>query len=70
MLQEKLNRINELARLQKQRALTAEEQAEQALLRKEYIDDWRAGAVQVLENTYIVDKNGVKHKLRKKQENS
>ena len=70
MLQEKLNRINELARLQKQRALTAEEQAEQALLRKEYIDEWRAGAVQVLENTYIVDKNGVKHKLRKKQENS
>ena len=70
MLQEKLDRINELARLQKQRALTAEEQAEQALLRKEYIDEWRAGAVQVLENTYIVDKNGVKHKLRKKQENS
>ena len=70
MLQEKLNRINELARLQKQRALTAEEQAEQALLRREYIDEWRAGAVQVLENTYIVDKNGVKHKLRKKQENS
>ena len=70
MLQEKLNRINELARLQKQRALTPEEQAEQALLRKEYIDEWRAGAVQVLENTYIVDKNGIKHKLRKKQENS
>ena len=70
MIEEKLKRINELARLQKERALTAEEQEEQARLRKEYIEEWRAGAVQVLENTYIVDKNGVKHKLRKKQPNS
>ena len=70
MLQEKLNRINELARLQRERGLTPAEQEEQAALRKEYIAEWRAGAVQVLENTYIVDKNGVKHKLRKKQENS
>ena len=70
MIQDKLNRINALAALQKQRALTAEEQAEQARLRKEYIEEWRAGAVQVLENTYIVDKNGVKHKLRKKQPNT
>ena len=70
MIQEKLNRINELARLQRERELTPEETEEQARLRREYIDEWRAGAVQVLENTYIVDKNGVKHKLRKKQENS
>ena len=70
MIEEKLKRINELARLQKERALTAEEQAEQARLRKEYIEEWRAGAVQVLENTYVVDKNGVKHKLQKKQKNS
>ena len=70
MIQEKLNRINELARLQRERELTPEETAEQARLRREYIDEWRAGAVQVLENTYIVDKNGVKRKLRKKQENA
>ena len=70
VIQDKLNRINALAKLQKERELTDEEKAEQARLRKEYIDEWRAGAVQVLENTYIVDKNGVKHKLRKKQENS
>ena len=70
MIQEKLDRINALARLQKERSLTPEETEEQTRLRKEYIDEWRAGAVQVLENTYIVDKNGVKHKLRKKQENS
>jgi len=70
MIQDKLNRINELARLQKERELTAAEKAEQAILRKEYIAEWRAGAVQVLENTYIVDKNGVKRKLQKKQQSS
>lgn len=70
MIQEKLNRINELAKLQKERELTAEEKEEQIRLRKEYIDEWRAGMVQVLENTYIVDKNGVKRKLQKKQKNS
>ena len=70
MIQEKLDRINALAKLQKERELTAEEKAEQAQLRKEYIDEWRAGAVQVLENTYIVDKNGIKHKLQKKQRGS
>ena len=70
MIQEKLNRINELAKLKKERELTPEETEEQARLRKEYIEEWRAGAVQVLENTYIVDKNGVKHKLQKKQQGS
>ena len=70
MIQEKLDRINELARLKKERGLTPEELEEQARLRKEYIEEWRAGAVQVLENTYIVDKNGIKHKLQKKQQGS
>ena len=70
MIQEKLSRINELAKLQKERELTAEEKAEQARLRREYIDEWRAGVVQVLENTYVVDKNGMKRNLQKKQKNS
>ena len=67
MIKKKLDRINELARLQKERELSAEEKAEQAALRKEYIAEWRAGAIQVLENTYIVDANGVKRPLQKKQ---
>jgi len=70
MIEEKLKRINELAKLQKERELTEEEKTEQARLRKEYIEEWRAGAVQVLENTYVVDKNGIKHKLKKKTPNS
>lgn len=66
MIQEKLDRINALARLKRERELTPEETAEQAALRREYLDEWRAGAVQVLENTYIVDEHGVKYKLKKK----
>lgn len=67
MLQEKLDRINELARLKKERILTPDEAAEQAALRKEYLEEWRQGAIQVLENTYIVDEQGNKRPLQKKQ---
>ncbi len=63
----KLNRINELAKLAKERELTAEELAERDLLRKEYIAEWRRGAEQVLENTYIIGPDGMKRKLEKKQ---
>ena len=70
MIQDKLDRINALARLQKERELTEAEKAEQARLRKEYIEEWRAGAVQVLENTYIVGPDGIKRKLQKKQQGS
>ena len=62
----KLQRINELARLKKERELTAEETAERDELRKEYLDEWRKGAVEVLENTYIQTPDGKKHKLQRK----
>ena len=63
----KLERINELARLAKERALTAEELAERDTLRKEYIAEWRQGAIAVLENTYVVTPDGKKHKLQKRK---
>lgn len=66
----KLNRINELARLSKERNLTAEELSERDALRKEYIAEWRRGAEQVLENTYIVGPDGKKSKLERKQKRS
>lgn len=62
----KLQRINELARLKKERELTAGELAERDELRKEYLDEWRMGAVEVLENTYIQTPDGKKHKLQRK----
>lgn len=64
----KLNRINELAALAKIRALTEEELTERDVLRKEYIAEWRQGAIQVLENTYVVGPDGKKRKLQKKGE--
>ncbi len=62
----KLQRINELARIKKERELTAEEAAERDALRKEYLDEWRKGAIEVLENTYIQTPDGKKHKLQRK----
>ena len=67
MLEEKIKRINELAKKSKtSEGLTDEEKEEQQQLRKEYIAEWRQGVVQVLDNTYIMDEHGNKHKLEKK----
>lgn len=63
----KLARINELAHIAKERELTAEELSERDILRKEYIAEWREGAMQVLDNTYIQTPDGKKHKLQKKK---
>lgn len=63
----KMDRISELTAIAKQRELTAEEKAERQALREEYLADWRRGALEVLENTYVVDEHGNKRKLRKKQ---
>ena len=63
----KLDRINELARLAKERELTPQELAERDTLRREYVAEWRRGAEQILENTYIQTPDGKKHKLQKKE---
>lgn len=63
----KLARINELAHIAKERELTAEELKERDALRKEYIAEWREGAMQVLDNTYIQTPDGKKHKLQRKK---
>ena len=62
----KLKRINELAKLAKERELTPEERSERDALRKEYIAEWRRGAEQVLENTYIATPDGKKWKLQRR----
>lgn len=63
----KMDRISELTALSRQRELTEEEKAERKALREEYLADWRRSTIDVLENTYIVDENGNKRKLEKKQ---
>lgn len=67
MKQEKIDRINELARLAKERELTVEELSERAALRLEYIDSMKASLVGQLENTYFVEKDGTRTKLKKKK---
>lgn len=67
MEQWKLDRINELARLAKERELTEAELEERQTLRKEYIESWRASVIDTLENTYLVDEHGNKTKLPKKK---
>ena len=66
MNEEKIKRINELAHLAKERALTHEEAAERDALRKEYIESFRKSLTSQFDNTYIVDKDGNKRKLGKK----
>lgn len=69
MTQEKINRINELSRKQKSEGLTEEEKQEQYILRREYIESFKASLVSQLENTYIVEPDGTKRKVTAKDEN-
>ena len=67
MDQAKIDRINEFARRVKAgKALTPEEQAERAALRREYIDSVKASLLGQLDNTYLVEPDGTKHKLPKR----
>ena len=67
MEQQKMARINELAKKSKTEGLTPEELAEQKVLRDEFIKEYRANLKAQLENTYIVDENGNKRKLQRKK---
>ena len=63
----KLDRINELARLSKERALTASEKEEQAALRQEYINEIRLSFGAMLDNTVIQYPDGTRKSLKKDQ---
>ncbi len=66
-MEETIARINELAKKAKtEEGLTPEEITERDHLRRVYIDAMKASLVSQLENTYIVDEKGNKHKLNKK----
>ncbi len=71
MTQDKIDRINELARKQKtEEGLTDEERAEQQKLRSEYINSIKRNLSLQLESTVIVDEKGNKRKVQKKGKNS
>ena len=64
MTEERIARLNELARKSKTIGLTEEEKQEQATLRLEYLASIR----QSLDNVYFLEKDGTKTKLQKKDE--
>ena len=69
MNQQQIERINELARKAKTaEGLTEEEKAEQAVLRRAYIDSVVGNLKGQLDNTVIVDRQGRRRKLREKKE--
>ena len=68
MTEEKIARINELARKSKTVGLTPEEKAEQAVLRKEYLAAIRKSLEAQLDNIYILEEDGSETKLIKKEQ--
>ena len=68
MTEEKIARINQLARKAKSEGLSKEEQAEQAALRREYIDSIRASLTGQLENISVMDASGRLTKLKKRSD--
>ncbi len=66
MEQKKMDRISELYRKSQSVGLTEEEKAEQAVLRREYIDSFKHSLTGQLDNMYIVDEKGNKTKVERK----
>ena len=67
-MQELVKKINYLANKAKTEGLTEEEKEEQATLRREYIERFKSGLRQTLDNTYIVDEEGNKRKVEAKKD--
>lgn len=64
MTEEKIRRISELAKKSRTDAgLTEEEKAEQAALRREYIDAMKQSLKTQLDNTVVIDPNGKPRRL-------
>ncbi len=70
MEQKKIDRINELARLSRERDLTEEEKAEQKALRREYIEAMKQSLINQLDNTSLLYPDGHKEKLSDKRQDT
>ena len=66
MTQEKIARINELAKKSKTTGLTEAEKTEQQVLRREFIDDMKASLRAQLDNTSIREPDGTIHKVTRR----
>ena len=63
MEQEKIARINELAKKKREQGLTPEEAAEQQALREEYLAEFRASFKGTLDNTVVEYPDGSRRPL-------
>ncbi len=68
MDREKIERINFLAVKAKSGKLTPEEKQEQQALRNEYREGFRKNLTAQLNNTYIVDEDGNKTRLKRRKD--
>lgn len=68
MTDEKIARINALAKKAKAEGLTPEEQAEQQALRAEYIAGFRASLKSQLDNTVVLNPDGTAYRLKQKRD--
>ena len=69
MNEELIKRINELAKKSREEGLTEEEKCEQQALRAQYIQEFRQGVKNTLNNVYVVDEKGEEKKLKRKGKN-
>ena len=66
MEQSRIDRINELSKKSKSVGLTEEETAERDILRREYIDAFRASTRATLESIIIQEEDGTLTPLKKR----
>ena len=67
MTDEKIARINALAKKAKAEALTEDERAEQQALRAEHIASFRRSLKAQLDNTIVLNPDGTAYRLRQKR---
>lgn len=67
MTDEKIARINALAKKAKTEGLTEEEKAEQKALREEYVAGFRKSLKAQLDNTVVLNPDGTSFKLHQKR---
>ena len=66
MEKEKIDRINEMARTAKLRPLSPAELEERAVLREQYLREFRENTKAVLDSVVIQTPDGKRHKLQRK----
>ena len=63
MTQEKIQRINELARKSRDQGLTEEEKAEQQALRREYVEAMKQSLKSQLDASVVIRPDGSSYRL-------